>query len=227
MKFFYFIRHPLGGGGHHLANLLSLDATISPCLPAIESKQEWITLLFNHYKNIDVHTHFVDSENSLIVSDAGWKSYIDSLADDVSSVHTGHAANFDWAKDVLDQLANKRYILLTFNSEQSRNIVKQREKTIFDTETLKNSYYIEELCHIYNRWFKDDVLCDDDINCAIEIQDLFVENIHPVINRINQHFGLNIPLDQAQVLHSLWLLKQTCNINTQDAEWRSSISSGS
>ena len=211
MKNFYFVRQPLGGGGHHLANLMSLDATISPRSPEIKSKQEWIALLINHYNNTDIHTHFNNNQDSLIVSDPDWKSEVERLDQNLSSVHVGHAANFDWAEHVLDQLPSKRYILLTFNTLESRNIVKQREKAIFDTETLKNEYYVEELCHMYNRWFKDAIICDDDINCPIEIQDLFVEDAVPVIAKINKHFGLNIPLDQAQELHRLWFSKQLCN----------------
>ena len=211
MKNFYFVRQPLGGGGHHLANLMSLDATISPRSPEIKSKQEWIALLINHYNNADIHTHFNNNQDSLSVSDPDWRFEIERLDQNLNSVHVGHAANFDWAEHALDQLPNKRYILLTFNTLESRNIVKQREKAIFDTETLKNEYYVEELCHMYNRWFKDATVCDDDINCPIEIQDLFVEDIGSVIDKINQHFDLSIPLDQAQDLHKLWFAKQTHN----------------
>jgi hypothetical protein len=202
MKFFYFVRAPLGGGGRHLANLMSLDNSVSPSLPQIKSKQEWFEFLIAQYNNtIEIGAHF---SHSIIISDARWKADLASLDNSMSSVHHGHASSFDWAKDTLDQLPNKRYVLLTFNTPASRNIVMKREKQFFGTETLKNAFYVEEICHFYNIQFKDDTVCNDDLNFAIEIENIFVEDITSVISKLNEHFCMNIPMSDAQYLHKIW-----------------------
>ena len=206
MKFFYFVRAPLGGGGRHLANLMSLDNSVSPSLPQIKSKQEWFEFLVAQYNNtIEIGAHF---NHSIIISDARWKADLASLDNAMSSVHHGHASSFDWAKDTLDQLPNKRYVLLTFNTPASRSIVIKREKQFFGTETLKNTFYVEEICHFYNKQFKDGATCDDDLNFSIEIENIFVEDITSVIGKINEHFCMNIPISDAQYLHKIWWSKE-------------------
>ena len=120
-------------------------------------------------------------------------------------MHLGHAASFDWASELLDPLAHKRYILMQFNSQESREFIRERERKIFGSDTLANSYYAAELAHFYNVWFSESDACDDDINFAFECHRMTSSDIRPLVAEINSKFQLNIPIDQAQKLHNLWL----------------------
>lgn len=198
---FYFVRFPIGGGGVHLANIVSLDPNCAPRFSA--SKADYVEYLSGHYQKSTKNSHL--PRDHAMVNDAEWQQYFDSIDPSYSaSVHTGHAASFDWAQQRLDQLINKRYLLLTFNTARSREILITRERELFGTETLVNRYYREELCSMYNSYFSSPNGIDDDVNLPIEIEQLFQPNIHKIVDAINLKYNLSIPGDLAQHLHTMW-----------------------
>jgi hypothetical protein len=202
MKTFYFVRAPLAGGGRHLANLISLDAGINQYQGRKLSKQKWVDFLFDCYRSNDETAHYA---GTVIISDATWAAEALAMMEVSDSVHHGHSASFDWAQAVLEKIKNKRFVSLTFNSPESRSILLKREKEVFGTATLENQYYVEELAHFYNREFTDDVLCNADVNLAVEVKDIFENDVGVLIDKINQHYGIAIPIVTAQQLHNIWL----------------------
>ena len=196
---FYFVRYPLGAGGTHLSNLISLSPTIQPRL----SDDRYFEALCKEYTKNKTTVHLL---NHYIISDPKWKTDLNKIDYNYAgSVWPGHAASFVWAKDTLDTLPNKKYVLLTFNTSASRNIIKQREQKLFSTNTLDNRYYTEELRCFYNAWFNS----NDDDNLVIETEDLFLKDISEVLNKLNQKYNLCIPFAEAQELHTLWLSRIT------------------
>jgi len=203
---FYFVRYPLGGGGTHLSNLISLSENINKKIENV-SATDYFLYLKDIYTNNEKHLH---DDQQFIISDIDqWKSKLLKTNYKLSgSVYTGHAASFTWAKSIIDHLRIKKYISITFDSEESEKILSDREYKLFDTHTLRNSYYKEEMRFFYNQEFiSDSILCNDDINLKFEITDIFSKNISPVIKKINQKYNIGIPEDQAQALHNLWIKK--------------------
>ena len=72
---------------------------------------------------------------------------------------------------------------------------------------FKIDYMKEEYRHFYQKEFisTDPVICNDDINLRIEVEDLFNKNISFVVDSINKKFNLDIPMALAQNLHDLWV----------------------
>ena len=201
---YYFIRYPVGAGGVHLSNLISLDASFAPKIHTMD-RDNYINYLLDFYNSHNTMAH-IDSHH--IINDIKWIDYIKNLDYSfLSSISLGHAASFDWAEDTLKTLKIKKYISLTMNKEESVDIVRTREKKLFNTDTLLNKYYRTEIQHFYNRWFVslDPSIVDDDINLSFEVKD-FYNNIELIIGTINKKFNLNIPIELACSLHQKWLV---------------------
>jgi hypothetical protein len=202
---FYFVRYPLGGGGAHLVNLISLSTLISKPVDNVSANTYFAylkdTIYNNNKKNAHGYWQFIISDQEK------WKTALKKIDYTLhGSVYAGHAASFFWANDILKCLKNKKYISLTFNTESSEKLLLDREYRLFCSQTLKNSYYKNEIKYFYNQEFiSENHWCNDDINLNIEISALFSDNVIPVISSINQKYNIKIPEDQAQELHSLWI----------------------
>jgi hypothetical protein len=198
---YYFIRYPLGAGGAHLANIMSLDPGFAPKLGA--HRDGYHTAMKQHYSQRSDNT--AHPPGHYLISDPRAPDALATVTSYQRSVHLGHAASFVWAESLLMTLPHKRYVLLQFNNESSREYLRNREKKIFGTDTLANDYYAAELACVYNQWFSAADACDDDINLAIECDQLLDHDISSVVGVINDKFHINIPCDQAQELHSVWM----------------------
>ena len=209
---FYFIKYPLGGGGVHLANLISLSDICNNFFQT-ESKNNYFAYLEGVYT--DSYKKHVHSDQQHIISDVDkWKQRLLTLDYTIpNSVHLGHAASFDWANNVLKLLENKRYINIVFTTQNSVNLLRSRERSIFGTDTLANMFYQKELEHFYNKQFESTNNKDyhDEINFTIEFEDLCKAEIQNVIKGINEKYNLQVPLEKASYLHNLWLDKQDLN----------------
>lgn len=199
---YYFIRYPLGAGGSHLSNILSLDPTFCPKIPG-KSKQDNYKNLVNAYTNQLINSHL---DNHLIINDSAWDSILENLDIDYpNSVHLAHAASIDWRAQYLEQIENKKFILLKFTTERSTDFVRARESNLFGTDTLANPYYREEIRNLYSKWILVPGKIDDDINFEIEIEDLLQNSIHDCVESLNKKFKLSIPTVESQNLHTLWI----------------------
>lgn len=198
---FYFVRYPLGGAGVHIANIISLSPTCAPRFSI--DKDSYLDYLIKHYADSRENAHL--PKDHAMVNDPEWVEHVQSLDYNFSnSVHTGHGASFFWAKDQLQQLTNKKYVLIAFANQESKNILRERELRLFNTDTLANKYYCEELAMIYNTYFSEPGNIDDDINLVFEVADIFKSDIDLVVNKLNTKYQLDIPQAQAQQLHTLW-----------------------
>jgi len=201
----YFIRFIPGGGGVHLSNLISLDATFNSKVIGL-SKDQYIKYLIDYYSTNPINGHL---DNHHIINDKdAWMNYLNHQDFNLpNAVHVGHAASFDWASDTLKTLKNKKFISITFNSNRSVEILQDRIKHFNWPDFLKLGYIREEYQHFYQKEFisTDPLICNDDINLQIEVEDLFNKNISFVIDSVNSKFNLNIPLSLAQNLHDHWI----------------------
>ena len=198
---FYFISYPAGAGGAHLANVISLEPTFSPKNSHL-SKEEFLNYLNFFYSSENNNQHI---DNHKIVNDKSWKEELPSIIDKFSnSVHLGHAASFHWAN--MKIFKNKKYICLTFNTEESLKLLRDREFKIFKTDTLKNRYYLEELRFFYSSVTHEINIQEKNV-LKIEISELCVPDIKNVLIKINEKFNLSIPYDLGQKYHWYWYNK--------------------
>jgi len=205
IKNHYFIRFIPSSGGVHLSNLISLDATFNSKVIGL-SKDQYIEYLLTHYSSHAIVAHL---KNHHIISDRDdWSSYLGHQDFNLpNAVHIGHAASFDWVSDMLETLENKKFISLTFNSNRSIEMLQNRIQHFNWPDFFKIDYMKEEYRHFYQKEFisTDPVICNDDINLRIEVEDLFNKNISFVVDSINKKFNLDIPMALAQNLHDRWV----------------------
>ena len=201
---FYFIRYPLGGGGVHLANLISTSDQFYPRVIGT-NHLEYLSQLLKVYQETSKITAHLPGQ--YIISDIDpWENLLNNIDPAIpNSIHLGHAASFIWSKPILDTLKIKKYILLTANTDRSLHILQTREKHIFGHSVFDSPYYKQELLAFYNQWFYEPGAIDDDINFPIEIEDLFQDNITNLLDRISKKFNLIIPHHPAQELHHVWI----------------------
>lgn len=208
---YYFIKYPLGSGGTHLANLISLSPDVNNKFLIDPGENYFDCLKLYYTKNIKT----VHYDTHHIISDLeSWTNYLDNLDYSIpNSVHLGHAASFDWTEDLLNQLVNKKYINIVFTTEKSIKFLRHRESIIFQSDTLRNSYYQKEIQHFYNKQFisKNPKHCNDDINLNVEFEDMCKLDISKVVYAIGNKYNIQIPMDQAMYLHKLWMGKQNFN----------------
>jgi len=201
---FYFIRFPLYAGGTHLSNLMRLSVTMDHGIHNL-NKDEFALFIEENYRN-DAKTIAHLPRHHVIHDGPAWRQCLDNLDFSyAASTHIGHAASFDWVREILDTLPIKKFILLTFNDPESVHILRRREMYLAKTDTLRNPYYVKEIAHFYNRQFDSKI--PSDVNLTIEINELFNDNIQPVLEKITEKYGLEFPLDKCEVLHSIWLNK--------------------
>lgn len=198
---YYFVRYPLGAGGNHLANLLSLDEDFEPRIG--QQRLDYFDVLKTTYRQDQ--NHLRRPRGTALISDVPAQTKLTSPSGYPKSVHIGHSASFVWAKELLQPLMHKRFISLQFNTSVDRDFVRKRERKIFQTDTLANDYYAAELAHYYNTWFSGHDACDDDVNLAIPCHRLGCVDITDLIDEINIKFQLHISVKSAQELHYLWL----------------------
>ena len=196
---YYFIRFPIGGGGTHLANLLSLAKNVNSKFLNLDKSKQFDYLHNIYSTNPHGHAHTVAD---ITIQSDSWIDHLTNLDYSITnSIHTGHGASFIWCADKLKLINNKKIISLSFETNQSVDIIRKRERKITNTDTLANNYYLQELRTLYT------LPIDNCPNLQIEVERLFVPYIIPLLESIATEFNFDIPLDLAQTLHTIWFQK--------------------
>lgn len=201
---FYFVRHPAYGGGNHVANIVSLDPMFSTRWNV--PRDQYLAELIKIYNRSIPWAHIPDET---AIGTGQWleQSFIDTQSQ--CSVHRTHAATYAWEKASIDKLKNKRYILLTFNDPVSADLLIRREYPQRQTSIPQSRYYRSELAFFYDQPIEEPGVDSAETNLKIEVTDIFRSDPESWIQRINQHFGLAIPIDSAKLLHQLWINKNS------------------
>jgi len=214
---YFFIKYPMCSGGAHLANLISLDNNFVPKDQSsgkndfIENLEKFYTKLQPYDWKNDVSLLDKHIDNHFLIGDDRWETLLTDINNKFSnykkSVHIGHNIEFFSRKDIISRIINKKYILINLETKQDIEMLMKREKKMFRTFSLVNeyhkieaSYYYDNLLHENNEIEECDVL-------RIPIHTLFSHNILPVLDKINQQFDCNIPIDLASKIHETWYNK--------------------
>lgn len=206
---FYFVRYPFASGGAHISNLISLDNNFAVKNPTY-SKENFSNYLLEFYKkemvkNVSLQDRHISGH--YIIGAELWVEQLKNLDYNYkNSVHQGHALCF-FAREKLIKALNRRYINITFHTEKSFELLKKREYELVQTKTFEHDVYASELRYFYNNLIHEikDFSLLNVFN--LEVEEIFVPDITNVIKQINKKFDLNIPIEQAQELHSLWYNK--------------------
>lgn len=210
---FFFIKYPIASGGSHLQNLISLDNNFLPS--NLDNNHESFNFyLKNFYENLQPYGQVPLSDkhvsNHYLINQKKFDSVVEEIKNHkinfTHSVHKGHHCSFIERKNFIDNLQNKKFILVYFEDEKDYEIAIKRELKMFRTTTLKQLVYREEIRYNYDCIFCNHEKVNDDI-IKIKISDLFSKNIDTILDNINQKFGCNIPIATAKYYHYIWLEK--------------------
>jgi len=208
---FFFICYPLGSGGQHFGNLVSLDRSFCPV--GYDSHNDYIVAVNSEYDNISrKDAHVALSKSIEIFKTEKFLKNLSLIGNNYNKsiwpMHLSYLNCFDDDGMLFKSMRKKRMIVFTFRTELSRNFLKVRlskliGKTIdndmfawgiFDTQIFYSREYIMKTFD-----FKDQDIYE------IEISQLFNENISHLLADLNKSFDLNIPLMESEALHRKWL----------------------
>ena len=202
---FYFIRHLPWAGGNHVANIMSLDPMFAPRFG--EDREHEFNRMLAVYQDSKTFVHH-DLTTRTDIGGSGIWSVPEYVFNYSASAHRGHAGGFLWDNS-WQLVKNKRFISMTFNTEASVDAVRYREKQNVKTDTFANSYYAKELAMFYSQPFEEPGVDSRETNFYMETAEIFKPDLSAWIERINRFFDLSIPIKQAEILHSIWLKKNT------------------
>ena len=185
-----------GTGGNHLANLMSLDSRYAKRFEpedydaAVNNNNDaHYATLHGGPENLNLHHAWVDFDQI--------KSQ--------KNVFCGHVLEYLQLKrttNLLQQLPNKAFVTIQVPSPGSRG----HDRMIWRYGKMDN-YMLGELAVLYDSPHLKAIfeLPEIDVWHYVWPNDLFADDVTPVLQSIQQQLGLQIDLDLAQQLHTKWL----------------------
>lgn len=174
------IPFPPGAGGNHLKNILVSD------------------ILKLQYTNSTVHQTPGDNLQA---------RQIETALNNPEATHVlhGHFGEIMSYQNQIRNIQDKKFIIICVDNIHDRQLLYQRQKQI-GCVTLENGGYFEgEQVFLYESFMYHhyfDVSMENIMN--ISISEWFVEDITPVIDKINYFLKINLNIDIVNNLHKIW-----------------------
>lgn len=182
------IAFPPAAGGNHLKNILSLKND-NNFLPAF-------------YINNKTSVHQRPGSN-LKETDC-----IDAISQLGLHILHGHFGEIMSYQKYLDQLVDKKFIILSPDTAEDRKLLRARAILLGYATLDADGYFDQEQVFlyepfIYNRYFQTPM--SNIMN--ISISEWFTKDIDPVVSRLNQFLNCKLDTDYVKQLHSIWIDK--------------------
>lgn len=180
---------PPGAGGNHLANIISVGNRFS------------LRFDINNYHNLTGNAHVSNIKNLQIDQDT-----IDQLQS-TSNVLCSHLAEYLWVQDFVNQLPNRKYLVLEFGSALSDTVRKRITKMY---PAYQQEYFLQEISTLYSQQCVQRLTGETDF-FRLDVNVLFQEDVSDLLNSLEQDLHLNLDKSVIQELHDKWLqtLKQS------------------
>jgi hypothetical protein len=177
---------PPNSGGNHLRNLISLSSKYSN--NSVNSLYE---------KSYAVHNK---PGNNLK------KEQFDNILTDTDNhlLH-GHFGEIMSYQHRIRAIKNKKFIIICADTNDDRQLFNTRNLSVKYSPFHNQDYFFGEQVFLYEPFmyhYYFDVSMEDIMN--IPITEWFIEDITPVLARINYFLQINIDIDKAQELHKIW-----------------------
>jgi len=180
------IPFPPGAGGNHLRNIITLDYNTA----------------FTQYNKTPTIFHAQSGGN------LKEKNCIDALSIPGSHTLHGHFAEIMSYQTYIDQIIDKKFVILSPDTPKDRALLHARQKFIGQSALIADDYFGQEQVFLYevfmyNRYFNTPM--SQIMN--ISISEWITNDIGPVITRLNQFLELDLDVNQVKQLHNIWLRK--------------------
>ena len=182
------IAFPPSAGGNHLKNILTLDYNTALAL----------------YNKSTTTFHTQPGTN------LKEQSCMDALSIPGLHILHGHFAEIMSYQKYIDQIQNKKFVILSPDTPNDRSLLRARQKSLGQNQTSLSAedYFDQEQVFLYEpfmytRYFNTPM--SQIMN--ISISEWFTDNIDPVIKRLTQFLEIDLDVNRVRQLHNIWLTK--------------------
>jgi len=174
--------YPPGTGGHHIANLISLD-------PAFNKRCDT-----DEYNEQIVNTHFKNSIPYQLLEE----NIINSSG---VNVWSGHLGEWLWAEDAINRfLWDPKYLIIEMYPFPIPQIVKNRICKLWPA--FNGVGYFQEVATLYRKKNFERFENDSEV-VSITVEDVFQGNGKRLIELLNNKLGINIDIKH-EYIHNKW-----------------------
>lgn len=184
-----FVIFPPGGGGNHLANIVSTSPRfVTRFTPEV-------------YEDSNRHkTHPIGGKDNFYYDEESLKNL-----QETSNVFCSHFAEYLVSKNLAERfLSNRKFLMVEFPGNTRNEFFLERVKKHYPA--YQDSYFIEELSMFYSIDTFGAVTKESDM-AKITVDLIFTSDAAPMVQHLNSEFGLDLNLETVSYLHRKWLEK--------------------
>lgn len=174
------IPFPLAAGGNHLKNIIASDI----------SKLTYVGPTVHQTTGANLQASQVEA----------------ALADpDATHVLYGHFGAIMTYQNQIRNIEDKKFIIICNDNANDHELLSKRRKKLGYPTFVKGHYFEGEQVFLYEPFMYHhyfDVPMENIMN--IPISEWFVEDITPVVNKINFFLKINLDVDAVNKLHKIW-----------------------
>ena len=192
-----FIAYPGGSGGNHLKNLLKVGSNFVNHVP-------------DNQDIIDVYT----TKKMPMVHVAPFSNDIFKTTRSDSEqniIYYGHFIDIYSSYKEIASVADKKFILLSIETDESKKIWMERCERMFfpyyrfNKPSMADNYFIKEQTYLYQSDIYYDLFHIEKSDLMeIAVSEWFSEDILPVLNRLENFLQITIDKELCSQLHNTW-----------------------
>ena len=189
-------------GINHLSNLISTSQYIAPKTD-VDDYQSYVNDLYESNDN-NIHHIYKDDNYDPLLSMMYPNDYTRAERliknNTLTTVLPGHTEDAYWVMHNVKYLG-KQAIVTIENYNISMKIPESRRKQIEKNQPWQHKFLYDKdvVCRLFD-------LSDKDV-LAIDVADFHSDDISPVINALNNTFGLELDFEFCQSMHTHWMNK--------------------
>lgn len=193
-----FLAFPPGSGGNHLRNMLLASSDFfDNTADNIEQK----------YSSHDITVHCNDTGSDIRKENLTFIKLETALdASEKNYLFYGHFAEIFSFRNIIQQFQNKKFICISIKSDNCKNLLNQRKKTINTPEL--DAYHIGEQTFLYESLIYQKIYdVAEDCVMDISISEFFSTDLTCVIELLENFLQIKLDINKINCLHRTWLEK--------------------
>ena len=192
------ISYPPAAGGNHLRNLITVASNYVSDTSFNEN------IMQQYFSSGKIMVHGQDIGQDAIANNINsFKLHRSAMEHEQNIVYFGHFAEILSQRDILLTLPNKKFILISPDTQDCMKIWSARAKKLGMAPVP--GYYAGEQIFLYEPVIYYDVLKTKKTNVMnISIYEWFAEDISPVLDRLEFFLQANFDRELCQRLHQIW-----------------------
>ena len=195
-----FISFPPGGGGNHMRNVITVASNFI-------DNQDYHQSILDQYTGRTFNVHGNDLASTALNGNINsFKLHNATLNDSENRVFYGHFAEFMSLRKEIASIKNKKFILLSIDTENCKKIWLARSKEIGQNSN-SYEYYMGEQVFLYeSSMYANQIFNCKPINVInVGLSEWLNSDISNVLNRIEMFLSIKFDRDKVQAIHNKWV----------------------